>query len=85
MFHIEVGKARAGFGQKEFRDRFLERCGPSLEKAGYVINPRYAIRFLSKFGDDVDKIIEERNEEAVAAQGASVSAYDRVAQNSAAG
>ena len=81
VFHIEVGKARAGFGQKDFRDRFLASCGALLEQAGYIINPRYAMepvkcyrpatpdtfatvaakefRFLSAFGTEVDRIIEE--------------------------
>lgn len=43
VLHIEVGKARAGFGQKDFRDLFLEKCGDTLVKAGYVINPKFAM------------------------------------------
>ena len=42
VFHIEVGKARARFGQKDFRGKFLEDCGDVLVDAEYEINPRYA-------------------------------------------
>ncbi len=64
VFHIEVGKARAGFGQREFRDEFLACCGDQLTRKGYEINPRYAmepVRCFRKFteADFLDVCVKE--------------------------
>lgn len=49
VFHIEAGKSRAGFGQKDFSQAFLRRCGDILEEKGYEINTRYALEPVKCF------------------------------------
>ncbi|TVR46627.1 MAG: hypothetical protein EA425_17005 [Puniceicoccaceae bacterium] len=43
VLHVETGKARAGFGQKDFQKLFLERAGADLQQHGYSLNERYAM------------------------------------------
>jgi hypothetical protein len=49
VLHIEISKARAGFGAKELQKAFLDQCGAELEENGYKLNERYAMEPIKRF------------------------------------
>lgn len=64
VLHVEVGKARAGFGQREFHRLVLDRVGDRFAAQGYELNRGYAmepVKRIREFQPDtyVPVLLEE--------------------------